>query len=376
MKAKKHHAAWVAGLALAAGLAWWLQRPAAPVASSTPVPAAGTQGPVGVEVAQARQQALVDDAQAVGTLVSRQSVNLRPEVGGRVVEIAFADGAQVRQGQLLVRLDDVLQRAELSQAQAQLSVARANHQRNQELVAQNFVARRVLDESQAALQVAEAQVQLAQARLARMRLVAPFAGVVGIRNVHLGDYVKDGADLVHIEDSSTLFVDFRLPERYQARIGRGQTVQVHFDALPGQTFAAQVRAVDPLLDANGRSLLVRAELDRSASLRPGMFARVNVVFATIADAVMLPEAAIVPQGDKPWVFRLEPAEGGGAVAHRTAVELGARQNGLVQVLQGIQAGDQVVVAGQQRLRGDTVPVRVVQLPGTPEAAAPTSKEQP
>lgn len=309
---------------------------------------------------------LVDDAQSVGSLRSRQSVTLRPEVSGRVVRIAFADGAAVRQGQLLIQLDDTLQKAELSQAQAQLSIARANLTRNEELVAQNFVARRVLDESRASLQVAEAQVQLAQARLARMSITAPFGGTVGIRNVNLGDYVKDGADLVNLEDTSQLYVDFRMPERYQARLASGQPVQVQLDAVPGQTYEAKVQAVDPLVDANGRAVLVRALLParQGTPLRPGMFARINVVMAVNDSAVMVPEEAVVPQGGRQIVYRLEKegeGEGAKTVSRRTEVSLGLRRGAMVQVLDGLREGDTIVVAGQQRLQRDGMQVRVVDM---------------
>jgi len=302
--------------------------------------------------------------QSVGTLQSRQSVTLRPETAGRVVRIAFADGAAVRQGQLLVQLDDTLPRAELSQAQAQLSIARANLKRNEELVAQNFLARRVLDESRASLQVAEAQVELAQARVSRMAIVAPFAGTIGIRHVHPGDYVKDGADLVQLEDSSALYVDFRLPERHQAHLRNGQAVQVRFDAWTEREWQARVQAVEPLVDADGRALRVRATLQPVAGvqLRPGMFARVTVVLGAAEQALTVPESAVVPQGAQTVLFRLESVADGAAVqARRTPVQLGVRRDGWVQVLSGVQSGDRVVVAGQQRLQGDSVPVRVVDL---------------
>jgi membrane fusion protein, multidrug efflux system len=320
-----------------------------------------------VEAVQVQTARLVDDAQAVGTLRSRQSVTLRPEVSGRIVQIAFTEGAPVRRGQLLVQLDDTLQRAELSQAEAQLSIARANLRRNEELVAQNFVAQRVLDESRAALQVAEAQVQLAQARLSRMRLTAPFNATAGIRQINLGDFVRDGADLVNLEDLSVLQVDFRLPERYQSRLSVGQPVAVQLDALPGLRFAATVQAIDPLVDADGRALLVRAALptvgvEGGASLRPGMFARVNVVFEVNEQALVVPEEAIVPQGDKHVVYRLEKeGEGDSArtVSRRTEVQLGIRRGANVQVVQGLSATDTVVVAGQQRLQRDGTPVRVI-----------------
>ena len=378
-----------AGLGLASAGAWWFQHRAAPASAnatsadqastgarqgSTGAPAGragGATGMPGVEVAQVKTLRIQDDAQAVGTLRSRQSVTLRPEVSGRVAQIAFADGARVRRGQLLVQLDDVLQRAELSQAQAQLSMARANFKRNQELVAENFVARRVLDESQASLQVAEAQVALAQARLQRMRITAPFDGTVGLRSIDLGDYVKDGADLVNLEDTSALTVDFRLPERYQTRIAAGQTVQVTLDALPGKAFAARVQAVDPLLDANGRSVAVRALLPPSpdADLRPGMFARVLTIFSVNDKALVVPEEAIVPQAGKQFVFRLEKEGEGDAlklVSRRTEVQVGVRQGSQVQVVTGLSEGDTVVVAGQQRLQRDGTAVRVVEM-GAPEA---------
>ena len=379
--ANKNIYLWVAagGIALASAGAWWFQKVPAPSASgglgatSAAQPgsgraggSAGSGGPASVEVAQVKTSSLQDDAQAVGSLRSRQSVTLRPEVSGRIAQIAFADGARVKRGQLLVQMDDVLQRAELSQALAQLSIARANLKRNEELVAQAFVAQRVLDESRAALQVAEAQVALAQARLSRMRLVAPFDGTVGLRTVNLGDYVKDGAELVNLEDTSQLMVDFRLPERYQSRLAPGQSVQLQLDALPGKSYSARVQAVDPLLDANGRSVAVRAVLPPvpGGELRPGMFARVTTVFSTNEAALVVPEEAIVPQGGKQFVIKLDKeGEGDGAklVSRRAEVQLGVRRGAQVQILQGLSLGDTVVVAGQQRLQKDGTAVRVVDM---------------
>jgi membrane fusion protein (multidrug efflux system) len=215
---------------------------------------------VGVEITQVKKQTLRDDAEAVGSLRSSQNVMLRPEVAGRVLSLGFADGARVRAGQVLVQMDDTLQRAEVQQALAQMSIAKANHKRNQELVAQNFIAQRSMDESAAALQVADAQLGLSCARLERMRLIAPFNGVVGIRSVNMGDYVKDGADLINLENIGSLYVDYRLPERYQTKVAPGQTIEVKLDAFSGRLFKAKVEAVDPLIDANGRSIGVRAVL--------------------------------------------------------------------------------------------------------------------
>ena len=276
----------VVGMAMAGGAAWWYQsQPAGPkevtgaggTASAPKTGASGAQPAraAGVEVAKVEKISLQDDAQSVGSLRSRQSVMLRPEVAGRVKELGFADGARVRKGQLLVQLDDTLQRAELSQSKAQVAIALANHKRNQELVAQNFVAQRVLDESSAALQVAQAQLALSDARLSRMAILAPFDGTLGLRNVNLGDYVKDGADLVNLEDTSTMLVDFRLPERFQRKLKPQQVVSLSLDAFPGRIFKARIEAIDPLLDANARSVGVRAALPNTAgepapvAARPG-----------------------------------------------------------------------------------------------------------
>ena len=366
------------GIAVASGAAWWWQNrtTAAPAAASggsaapgqAPAggPRAAAGGPPSVEVTSVRRMRLQDDAQAVGTLRSRQSVTLKPEVAGRVQRIAFADGAQVRRGQLLVQLDDTLQAAELLQAQAQLSIAQTNFNRNQELVAQNFVAQRVLDESRAALQVAQAQVTLAQARQQRMRIAAPFDGTVGLRSINLGQYVQEGQDLVNLEDTSVLTVDFRLPERYQTRIAPGLPVQVQLDALPGRSWEARVLAVDPLLDANGRSIAVRATMpsDPRKELRPGMFARVLTVFSVDDTAMVVPEEALVPQAGKQYVFVLDEQGEGDArkrVSRRVEVQTGARRGAEVQIVQGLQGNETVVVAGQQRLQRDGTAVKVVDM---------------
>ncbi|QRR36080.1 efflux RND transporter periplasmic adaptor subunit [Hydrogenophaga sp. YM1] len=379
--AKPKSTVWLAvlGLALALGGAWWWQQqPRASgvsgSAGAAPAPRApGGAGPVSVEIAAVKQARLQDDAQAVGSLNSRQAVTLKPETAGRVARIAFKDGQGVKRGQLLVQLDDTLQRAELSQAQAQLSIARANLKRNEELLAQSFVAARVVDESRAALQVAEAQVDLAQARLQRMRITAPFDGTLGLRSINLGQYVKDGDPLVNLEDTSQLTVDFRLPERYQNRIAPGQSVQVQLDALPGQRYQARVLAVDPLLDANGRSIAVRAEMPSSPSqaLRPGMFARVLIVFSVNENALVVPEEALVPQGGRQYVYVIDEQGQGDArkrTSRRVEVELGVRRGADVQITQGLKPGDTVVVAGQQRLQRDGTVVRVVDLAARAAAA--------
>jgi membrane fusion protein (multidrug efflux system) len=336
----------------------------------------GAGGPVVVEVGKVEVVTLQDDAQAVGSVRSRQGVMLRPEVPGRIARIGFADGQRVRRGQVLVQLDDTLQRAELAQAQAQVGLAQGNFNRNRDLVAQNFVSQRVLEESSASLEVARAQVALAQARLDRMRIVAPFDGTAGIRSVSVGDFVKDGADLVNIEDTRTVFVDFRLPERFLSRLKPGQKTEVGFDALPGRAFQARVDAIDPQLDANGRSVAVRASIDNPAGvLRAGMFARVRTVFSVREGALVVPEEALVPQAGKQILIRV--VEGArGPTSHRIEARLGMRRPGQVEILEGLAPGDRVVTAGQGRLlHADGQPLKIIEL-GRDASARPAAASAP
>jgi membrane fusion protein, multidrug efflux system len=365
------------GIAAASGAAWWYQNKptsdkpapaegAAPAASSAQLgasaPAGGASAPRAptVEVARVEVTRLTDDTQAVGSLRSRQGVTLRPEVSGRITALNFRDGDRVKKGQLMVQFDDQLQLAQVQQSQAELSIAIANHKRNQELVAQSFISKRSVDESSANLEVAQAKLALSKAAAARLKVLAPFDGITGIRTANVGDYLKDGADVVNIEDIDAVFVDFRLPERFQNKVKRGQSATVNLDALPGQKFTAFVQAVDPLIDTNGRSVGVRGCIDnRQLRLRPGMFARVTAVFGERESALVVPEEAIVPQGQRVVVYKVvEGKTADEKIAQRVEVKLGIRRPGRVEVLEGLVAGDQVVTAGQQRLQRDSMPVRV------------------
>jgi membrane fusion protein (multidrug efflux system) len=380
---KKYAVMALVGVGMASGAAWWFQNKnsTAPEASKPAATAAGPARAPAVEVAKVDTMTLIDETQAVGSLRSRQGVMLRPEVGGRVKSIFFTDGQRVRKGQLMVQFEDQLQSAQVAQAKAELSIAEANHKRNQELVTQNFISKRSLDESGAALEVARAKLALADATLQRLKVLAPFDGITGLRQVNVGDYLKDGADIVNVEDIDAVLLDFRLPERFQAKIRAGQTAQLTVDALPGRPFSAVVQAVDPLIEANGRSVGVRGCIDnRQQQLRPGMFARVNVVFGLRENALVIPEEAIIPQGGRTFVVKVVAGDKPDVqVSERVAVKVGLRQPGKVEILEGLAAGDTVVTAGHQRLQKDGTAVRVVDLSqpagarpagGLPPAGAP------
>lgn len=388
----------VLGIAAASGAAWWYQNKASAesVATSnapstnnttTNTTTANTAParPPSVESAKVEVMKLTDDTQAVGSLKSRQGVTLRPEVSGRITQLNFKDGERVKKGQLLVQFDDQLQLAQVKQSQAELSIAQANHKRNQELVAQNFISKRSVDESAANLEVAQAKLSLSQATASRLKIIAPFDGMTGIRTVNVGDYLKDGGDIVNIEDIAAVFVDFRLPERFQSKVKKGQMAQVDMDALPGRKFTAVIQAIDPLLDTNGRSVGVRACIDnRQNQLRPGMFARVNTVFSEREKAIVIPEEAIVPQAGKQFVIKLLDGADKGTeketkTTQRVEVKVGIRRPGKVEILEGLAEGDEVVTAGQQRVQKDGTSVKVVELGkpgGKPPVSAPSAAPSP
>jgi len=333
--------------------------------------------PVSVDVAKVVTLKLVDDINAVGSIRSNESVVIRPEVSGRIVRLNFNDGQHVKKGQLLVAFDATVNEAEVLQAKAELGIARANYERSLDLAKQKFISERARDESLANVQVLDAKLALAQARLSKLAIKAPFSGIVGIRNVSVGDYVKDGADLINLEDISSVKVDFRVPEKYADLVHNGQAIEVLVDALPGRPFRAKVDAVDPQVDNSGRSASLRGRIENpEGKLKPGMFARVRLILSERDNALVVPEEAIVPQGAKVTVWKVVDGK-----AVRTEVKTGLRRAAQVEIVQGLQAGDLVVTAGQIRLSKDGTPVRITQGNGqdvrpadpTASSAAPPAK---
>jgi len=341
------------------------------VAMTQPKGAAASGGaPMTVEAAKVARQPLPQTITAVGSLRSDESVTLRPEVAGRVNAILFKEGQNVRQGMTLVRLDPAINAAEVQQAKANLVLAKSKYDRAVELSQRNFISGQAKDEAENNLRVAEAAVALVEARLAKTEIKAPFSGVIGLRVVSVGDYVKEGADMVNLESIDPLKVDFRVPETYMRQVQPGQTLTVTLDALPGRKFDGKVLAVNPLIDAAGRSVVIRAIVrNADTSLRPGMFTRVNLITKDQQDALVIPEQAIVPQGDEQFVFRIVDGK-----AARVRVDIGQRRDGKVEVLKGLDLNDMVVTAGQLKLR-EGMSVTISTAPGPASAAVPAVRNK-
>lgn len=320
-----------------------------------------------VEVAAARQVQATNDIRALGSLQSDETVRIAPEIAGRVQEVVFAEGQPVKQGDVIVKIDDALVRAELSQAWARLTLAKANNDRARTLSRSGSVTERTSDEAQANFETATAEVELARTRLEKHTLRAPFDGVAGVRAVSVGAYVTVGAPIVNIEKIDQLKVDFKVPELFLSAIAVDQEIFIDVDALPGRRFKGVIYAIDPAIDVNGRALSIRARLrNEDGALRPGLFARIVIRGLVKRDVVMIPESAILPRGGETFIFRIENDK-----AVETRVKIGDRRDGEVEIVEGLKGDATVVTAGQQRLR-DGSPVEIVSA-GQPQQARPQQR---
>jgi membrane fusion protein (multidrug efflux system) len=361
-------------LAAAGAVAWkkfhGSAAPGGAAAAAPPPGGAGMGMPVEAEVAKA--QDVAQEIIAVGSLRSNESVTLSSEIAGRIAGIRFQEGQRVEAGQPLFDLDDSVYRAELAQARAALSLSQRNHDRATELFQRKLVSTSELDTTAAKLDVDKATVALAEAHLAKMHIKAPFAGTVGLRAVSPGDYINPGQALAPLEQISLLKVDFRLSEAALSAIAVGQQLDLEVDAYPGQTFPGRVYAIDPKLAEDTRSVGVRARVPNDkGKLRPGLFARVKLVIAQHRGAVMVPEQAIVPQGEALFVYLIE--EGKAALK---PVQVGLRQGGRAEITSGVSPGDTVITAGTQKI-GPGAPVMAINLAPPPAATGgPPADKKP
>jgi membrane fusion protein (multidrug efflux system) len=348
-------------LAVVGSLAYWAgsRQSAAPATPAAAPQKAAAGAPPGITV-EAQHPVTVKLPQfisTVGSLRSEEAIVVRPEIAGRVAEILFQEGQRATIGQVLLRLDDSVQKADLERAKANLTLSRSKYERAVDLRAKGFISSQARDEAENTLKVAEADTQLAAARLSRMEIKAPFSGVIGLRAVSVGDYVKEGQDIVNLEEIDLLKVDFRVPEMALSQVKAGQALQVSLDAIPDKTFAGRIYAINPLIDANGRSIVIRAQVSNvQGMLRPGMFARVRLFTSDLRDSLLVPEEALFPVGDEKYVYKVVDGK-----AQRQKIDIGQRLDGKVQVLSGLTADDSVVTAGALKLR-EGVPLNVVTAP--------------
>jgi len=315
---------------------------------------------VPVEIVSVTRGAFVEQEAAVGTLVSDEAVIIRSEIPGRVEKIHFDEGQHINKEALLISIEPTIYQAEHDQARARSKLSSANYERAIDLQRRGAGTQRALDEALSQMQEDEAAMDLARARLERTHIRAPFGGVLGIRKVSPGDYITPGQEIVNLEALTPIKVDFRLPETLLGRLTTGQEIEVNVDAFPDEVFSGTIYAIDPRVDSEGRSIVIRAQVPNAEGrLRPGLFARVSVVFARRGDALFVPERALVPVRNGQYVFVVVD---GKAVA--TEVRVGGRQETLAEILSGLTYGQKIVASGQMKLR-DGTPVADLNAVGMP-----------
>lgn len=341
---------------------YWKYRAAPSAVSPLSAPGAAGGPPRGlpVKAGAVRTGTVTEEVSAVGSLLANESVMIRPERDGRIVAIHFTEGQLVRKNSKLVTLDSSDIEAQLAAINAEVSLNRSRLQRAEELRAKNFISAQALDEARENFNQSQARRAEVRARLDKTIISAPFEGVAGLRQVSPGAYVKAGQDIARLEGIGTLKLDFRVPELYLGRLRPRQAVVVLVDAYPGETFHGEIYAIEPAVDEQTRTVLLRARIPNpGVKLKPGMFTRVNLVLGTRDNALLVPEQALVPRGNDNFVFRIVDGK-----AKLAKVELGLRRTGDVEIVQGLAAGEAIVVDGQLKLQ-DGAPVMV--LPDKPPA---------
>ncbi|PRA60263.1 efflux transporter periplasmic adaptor subunit [Pseudomonas sp. MYb187] len=298
------------------------------------------------------------EAFAAGELEAAHQVQIAAETPGRITQIAFKSGQVVKAGQLLVQLNDAPEQAERLRLQAALVNARTLFQRSHKLRAKNAVSQEVLDNATAALGMARGELQKIDALIAQKAIRAPFAGKVGIRRVHQGQYVQAGEAVVSLVDARHLHVNFTLHEKAAADLRVGQAVALSVDALPQRALSAQVNAIDPMI-GKSRSVEVQASLaNPDGQLQAGMYTSVRLAAAVPTRVMAVPEAAVTYTAYGQTVFLATQGNNHSLTVSRIQVTTGERWKGQVEITSGLKAGDQVVVSGQLKL-SDGMPVEAV-----------------
>ena len=325
---------------------WWLSAAAMICVCGLAQAQDSKSAAVPVEAAKVTAAPLSEQVTAIGTLLSNEAVTVSSEIPGRLKEIHFQEGQPVEQGAPLFTLDDSVYRAQLDDAEAKLKLAEQTNKRTSTLFSNKYATAQSADEAVSNLAVSTAATELARVQLEKTRIVAPFSGIVGLRHVSVGEYITAGQALVNLEAIDPVKADFRVPEKFLPAIRVGQTIRIKVDAFPDASFEGKVYAIDPKLDVSGRSLLVRALVpNKDQRLRPGLFARVTVLLQLKEDALTVPEQAIVPQGDSQFVFKIVDGK-----VKLTKVVTGTRREGRVEIVDGLSVGDEVVTAGQLKIR--------------------------
>lgn len=312
------------------------------------------QPPTVIAAAEVKKESWQPALHSVGSLVAINDVFVTNEVAGKVEAIRFESGERVEKGQVLLQLDDVVDRAELRGLEVDQQLAEIQFERAARLIEERSISRADYDQARARLESARAAIASKQALIDKKKIRAPFSGLLGIRQVDLGEFLDPGAHIAPLQSLDPIYADYTLPERFLADISVGQVLEVKVQSYPGERFEGRIQAINPGIDPGTRSIRLRAKLENSEGrLRPGMFAEVRTLLPPRDDILTLPQQAITyaPYGDT--VFAIEEKDGK-LIVQRKPVTTGEVRNGRVEIIEGLEAGDQVASAGQTKLRNDMV----------------------
>lgn len=307
----------------------------------------------GVVVATAELRSFPLAAEALGNARANESVDIRPKISATVTEILFEEGQSVAAGDVLIKLDNLEQVADLAAAKAALVDSDASYQRSKELFESNVVAKSQLLQDEAKKIAGEAMVSVAESRMAETIVRAPFAGRIGLRRVSLGSLVGPNTIITTLDDTDIIKVDFDLPEVYLSRLSPGLTVRAHSAAWPDHEFTGVVASIDTRVDPVSRTVRVRSVMpNEDGRLRPGMFLTVTLLKESV-EAIMIPERALIPERSTQYVFVVDENQR----VERREVHIGRRRPGEVEILDGLSIGERVIVDGTQKTRdGQTVKI--------------------
>ncbi len=315
--------------------------------------------------------------ETIGTVTAINGVTISTDLAGIVSKIAFESGSQVKAGDLLVQLNTDQEQAQLAQAEAQRDWTQITLTRNQELVAKKTVSQSDYDSATAQFHQAQATVDQFKALIARKTLRAPFAGVVGIRQINLGQYLNTGDAVVTLQSFDPIYVNFSLPQQNLSQLTVGQSVEINMDAYGDKVFPGKVTAINSLVDQNSRNVQIQATLPNSETqLRPGMYAKVKVVLPEAQEVVAIPSSSIhyAPYGDSVFIVSDLKSDDGKTFkgVKEQFVKLGQSKGDLTAIVSGLKPGDEVVTSGVFRLRsGEAIIVNNKATPGSETSPTPS-----
>lgn len=322
-----------------------------------PATAAYAYPPVKVAVATVESREAPRSLTAVGELEAVRQVQVAAEAAGRVEKIYFQSGQYVHAGQILLKLNDAVEQGEIEQLKAKLKLHQAIYKRGHELAEMNAVAKEEVENALSNRDVTLGQIKQLNAKIQQKVIRAPFAGMIGIRKVHQGQYINIGEPIVSLVDTQNLLVNFNLDERIAPQIRQGQALKVALDAFPNQSFNAHVTAIDPLI-SKSRTVQIQAQLPNSENrFKAGMFASVILNQDQAETALMIPETAVTYTAYGETVFVATMTDGK-LLAHKIAVKVGERADGWVEIKQGLKQGDKVITSGQLKL-SDQMPIEAL-----------------